>query len=360
MQQTLERIVESERFNINALYTSLWPLIEAEAAFTPHLTAIRTRLGTKEYRYLGEAIIRHVFLIEPVKGLGVTTTKYRVRWWPELADDPRFCAFPECVELAGTLLEQLAAGWLGKLEHFELTQLCYDYSVIPYEVPIDYIDRPAIGDPTARIHRLGNLAWTFTDNMLRTVKLRKYLFDPATSPDAFFFKKVLDDKIKVKTYLTDRVLTGDNKTNREKRWEVHPSSVHFAFRRTAMEIEYVLITQLCAFAGFPKEFKEKLQQQGILPAELPTFRCPITQEPMSFAAFKQELLNPTHGKSDFQVGHLNPLKLDDPTDTASGHTAHNISWISAHGNRIQGPMSLANVRALLQQIAHNYQEQGLV
>ena len=359
MQQTLERMAESERFNMNALYTVLWPLIDEEVSFSPHLSTIRQRLGAKEYRHLGKALIRHVFLIEPVKGIGVTTTKYRVRWWTELADDPRFCPFAECVEIASSLMEQLT-GWLDTAEHVELTQLYYDYLIIHYEVPLDYIERPASTDLTTRIHRRGNLAWTFTDAMLRTVKLRKYLFDPATSPDAFFFKKVLDDKIKVKTYLTDRVLTGENKSNREKRWEVHPRSVHFALRRTSMEIEYVLIRQLCAFAGFPEQFKAQLQAQGILPAELPTYRCPITLEPMSFDAFKDALLNPTHGKSDFQVGHLNPLKLDDPTDTASGHTADNISWISAHGNRIQGPMSLASVRALLQQIAHNYQEQGLV
>src|SRR5262249_32150863 len=93
-------------------------------------------------------------LIEPVKGLGVTTTKYRVRWWGELTDDHRFCSFPECVEIAGTLLEQLTGGWLDNPQHMELTQLCYDYSVIPYEVPLDYVERPATTDLTTRIHRL--------------------------------------------------------------------------------------------------------------------------------------------------------------------------------------------------------------
>lgn len=69
MQQTLERMVESERFNMNALYMALWPLIEEEASFSPYLTSIRQGLGAKEYRHLGEALIRHVFLIEPVKGI---------------------------------------------------------------------------------------------------------------------------------------------------------------------------------------------------------------------------------------------------------------------------------------------------
>jgi hypothetical protein len=79
---------------------------------------------------------------------------------------------------------------------------------------------------------------------------------------------------------------------------------------------------------------------------------------MSFSAFRAELQNPTHGKSNFQVGHLNPLKLDDPTGGASGHTADNISWVSANGNRIQGSLSLSEVRDLLRKIAANYAERN--
>jgi hypothetical protein len=58
MQQTLERMAESERFNMNALYTVLWPLIDEEVSFSPHLSTIRQRLGAKEYRHLGKALIR--------------------------------------------------------------------------------------------------------------------------------------------------------------------------------------------------------------------------------------------------------------------------------------------------------------
>jgi hypothetical protein len=89
------------------------------------------------------------------------------------------------------------------------------------------------------------------------------------------------------------------------------------------------------------------------------FRCPITLEPLVFQEFKEELLNPTHGKSNFQVGHLNPLKLDDPSSILAGHTPQNIAWISANGNRIQGSMSIEEVRSLLKNIAHNYEDAGL-
>jgi hypothetical protein len=215
-----------------------------------------------------------------------------------------------------------------------------------------------MGEHLAQIHRRGNLTWTSTPTMLRTLKLRQYLTDEATSPDVAFFRTVLEEKIKTKTYLTDRVLTGLHKTNREKRWEVHPNSVHFADRRTCMAIEYALIQQLCAFEGFPDGSRRMLQTAGILPDHLPVFCCPITLDPISFEAFRDQLMNPTHGKSDFQVGHLNPLKLDDPTAAASGHSPENVSWVSADGNRIQGSLSLAEVRAVLRRVASNYEARG--
>jgi hypothetical protein len=196
--------------------------------------------------------------------------------------------------------------------------------------------------------------------MRRTLQLRRFLTNPPTSPDAEFFTKALTDKIKVKTYLTDRVLTGDFKTNREKRWEVHPRSVHFADRRTCLAIEYTLVVQLCSFQGFPEHSREILQAERILPAETQTFRCPITLEPMSFPQFQAELQNPVMGRSNFQVGHLNPLKLDAAEEEASGHTADNISWVSADGNRVQGSLSLAQVRGMLRRIAENYEARGWV
>jgi hypothetical protein len=124
-------------------------------------------------------------------------------------------------------------------------------------------------------------------------------------------------------------------------------------------IEYELITQLCAFKGFPENFREMLQEQEILPKTMEVSRCPITLEPLVFQEFREELMNPTHGKSNFQVGHLNPLKLDDPNSLIAGHTAGNIAWISANGNRIQGSMSLEEVRDLLKRITHNYEDEGL-
>jgi hypothetical protein len=311
-------------------------------------------LGARNYKKLSQTILRNAFLIELVKVPKIETTKFRQRWYQHLNNDPRGCPFEECLEIALGLLEQLPK-WMINPSHAEVLTLSFECSIIPYEAPIDYIIRLT---HNGRIHAHGNINWYYDELILRTLKLRKYLIVSEQSPDVRFFKQVLTDKIKVKTYLTDRVLTGDHKTNREKRWEAHPSSVHFAERRTCMAIEYALVTELCRFEGFPANFRQQLQDEGLMAHHLPVALCPITGDALSYEVFRNELLNPTHGKSDFQVGHLNPLKLGAADGQGVGHTAQNISWISADGNRIQGSLSLDDVRILIQRIADNYTTQG--
>lgn len=333
------------------LQSLAWPLIESDARVARAVEKIKASLSDRHYKKLAQAILRNVFLIELVKRPKIETTKFRFRWIDELNDDPRGCSFDECFQIALHLLSDLP-NWLDESDkHKEVLSLSFDESVIPYEAPIDYPERKtAVG----RLHSLGNVIWLYDPLVLRTLKLRKFLTNQETSPDVPFFKSVITDKIKVKTYLTDRVLTGHHKTNREKRWETHPDSVHFAERRICMAIEYALITQICRFEGFPATSIEKLQTEDILPPGLQTALCPITGDPLSYDSFRAELQNPQHGKSDFQVGHLNPLKLGDTEQDASGHTSENISWISADGNRIQGSLSLNDVRILIQRIAENY------
>lgn len=353
LKQRIEQLVETDdNFNMAQLADATWPLIEAIPNIAAGARVLQARLG-ENYRKLSYSILRNAFLIELVKIPKIETTKFRVRWVDQLAEDPRHCSFDECLAIATELFTTLPA-WLENPIHAECLSLSFSNGLIPYETPLDYINRLT---PQGRLHQLGNLTWLYDELALRTLKLRKYLTEEATSPDPKFFRTLLTDKIKVKTYLTDRVLTGNHKTNREKRWETHPNSVHFAERRVCMAIEYTLVTQICAFDGFPQASLRQLQDANILPQYLPTALCPITGDVLSYESFRNELLNPTHGKSDFQVGHLNPLKLGADGE-AAGHTCDNISWISADGNRIQGSFSLDNVRKLIHRISENYDHHG--
>lgn len=355
IKSTIESVVDVDGdFNMASLFAAVWPKIEAFDRVSPRIGELKGAFSTKAYEKLAQAILRQAFLIELVKVPKIETTKFRVRWFHQLNGDPRWCPFEECLEIAADLIDELPT-WLRDQPNAEALRLAFECSLLPYEVPIDYVLRVT---PNGRIHERGNVKWYCDELVLRTLKLRQHLTTPVLSPDADFFKKVLKEKIRVKTYLTDRVLTGDHKTNREKRWETHPQSVHFAERRTCMAIEYALVTEICAFQGFPEQFLHQLQGQGILPNPLPTALCPITGDALSYEAFRNALLNPNHGRSDFQVGHLNPLKLDAINAQASGHTAANISWISADGNRIQGSLSLEDVRILIQRIAENYSAHG--
>lgn len=341
------------------LQAAAWSDLADRSEVAEALAAIGARFSEQQFTKLRRALLRHVFLIELVKRPKIETTKFRTRWCEQLNRDQRFCSFEECLAIFDDLVTFLAGEWLNENQHEEILKLFLDHSLLSYEVPLDYLSVPSRTDPETRIHTRGNIAWRLSEHAGRTVRLRKHLTDTDTSPDAVFFRKVLDNKIYVKTYLTDRVLTGSHKTNREKRWEVHPHSVHFATRMACLEIEYALIVQMCSFEGFPLEARRRLHEAGMLPPDTGVFRCPITLIPMSFDVLQDELLNPTHGKSTFQVGHLNPLKLDAPDSAASGHTAENISWISSDGNRIQGSMSLNDVRQLLRQVVRNYEAEEM-
>ncbi len=353
MRALFEQFLEAERFNMNSLYDALKEPFEREQTLGPLIRTTHEIFGQNFLKKFCLSIIRNVFLIELVKRPAIETTKFRVRWFEELENDPRWCSFEECLSIAQDIFREVN-GLDRNSSEVGALKLSFDFGLIPYEMPIDYL---AVEGET-RIHRRENIKLIFSDSIQKTLQLRKFLLEESTSPDVVFFKKVLDEKVKIKTYLTDRALTGYHKTNREKRWETHPNSVQYATRKSCIEIEYTLIKQLCFFEAFPTTSKQILQQHGLLPGDMQTFKCPITQNPMIFSEFKEELENPSHGKSNFQVGHLNPLKLEAQGERLYGHNANNISWVSADGNRIQGSMSLNEIRTLLRRIAANYDAIG--
>ena len=162
------------------------------------------------------------------------------------------------------------------------------------------------------------------------------------------------DKIHVKSYLTDRAQTGAYQTNREKRWEAHPLSPQFALRQDCLMVELALLEQLVGFVGFPKGMLDKILTEKIMEAPPSPSRCPVTLDLMDFTKLSASVTNPKHGKSPYQVGHLNPLKAGDSPKYR--HAAANISWISDDGNRIQGHLALQATKDLIKRIAGNYEE----
>lgn len=307
---------------------------------------IKSRLSFKEFKAFRRSIVRNSFLIEPVND-EVTSTKVEARWSSRLQGDVRFSTYETCEEIFNKLLTIIAN---LSAEDFDMLKEFFNCTVVPYEMPVDYIDRFA-----SPIHNAQNVALFLNDEIKDCITMRRFIRDTRRNPASSVFQKILDDKIKVKTYLTDRALTGEYKTNREKRWEAHPNSVQYALRRSCMKIETKLLLQIATFEGCDLQLVHNLQNDGLLSNPFEYCKCPVTGDIIQYDEFADDALHPTHGKSKFQVGHLNPLKALD-TEGANGHTADNISWISENGNRIQGSLSMDEVNELLRRIFTNRPE----
>ncbi|UBF29299.1 hypothetical protein K9N68_16565 [Kovacikia minuta CCNUW1] len=373
----------SNRFSMSAPFKAILPALEETLSIECYknikaslAASFTNKVGKDIAEYVLQSIFRHAFLIEAVrKPSGATNMS--VRWDAPLdQNDYRYASYDKCFEIFEMLVSSLKED-LDEQENRQLLKLFKEYGLLSYELPLDYKNR-VVG---RYIHSIDNFTWMWDELPKRTLKLRSLLLAKKRTAnknktDQILLLEAAYSKIVVKTYLTDRAQTGDYKTNREKRWETEPESVQFALRRDCLEIEYTLVQQLCRFKDFPSDISKLLEEEGLLEAEVngvevvlanpphlsyeilkgsSFFRCPITMDELDFDEFQREVTDPEHGKASFQVGHKNPLKAinDDPY---SGHSAQNISWISADGNRIQGHLSLKEARALIRKIYKNYED----
>lgn len=354
LKEILEDAIAKERFSMRKLFQEVVLAINHTPTLRSFIRVTKV-LGQKTSLYIFESLLRAAFLIELVKTPKIETTKMEVRWTARLnSDDSRYADFEDCYQIFqdGMVAVEDAVNDAEKREIFVILSR---KRLVAYEIPLDYKHR----EISSHIHRSDNMVWLWDDEKVKqAIRLRMFLTDRANNSHITAFVKAYKDKIQVKTYLTDRVLTGEYKTNREKRWEVHPASVHFAFRRNCMEIEYELVNQLCQFEGFPLDLKRLLENAELIVSTETSYRCPITLDPLHFDKFVDAVSHPTHGKSLFQVGHMNPLKAIND-DLYSGHTSANIGWISSDGNRIQGSLTLDQTRKLMGRIVANYEQLGV-
>lgn len=341
-----------ETFNLPALCKQLLEQTLGQPLSKP-ISRLFQVLGNKVGTHVLQGIVRAVFLIELVKFPAIDSTKFATRWSIRLEDDPRYASYEDCWEIFVQLVHDITVA-IEIPENRDLLKLYSFHKLPPYELPLDYKERKQ----SSPIHTIDNFGWMWDELPKKVMSLRALLQSPGVTSLAPAFGTLYRKKIYVKTYLTDRALTGAYKTNREKRWETHPRSVQFALRRDCLEIEYALVNQICHFEGTPPRLQTLLKENNLLVDIPEPFRCPITAEPLSFSELLVAVDAPEHGKAAFQVGHLNPLKAsnDDPN---FGHTARNISWISADGNRIQGHLTLSDTRRLIVQTAERYRALGI-
>lgn len=336
MKELFDGSIQNERFNIAPVTAGVFDgtnyttyKIQLEEYFTP-----------KQTKRILQAILRFSFYIEPVKQPKIETTKFEVRWAASLNSDPRQSSYDVCLAIFEKLLIDIIAQ-LQNEESVSLLKVIVNHCLLSYELNIDYVVRIK----NNKIHTVDNVSFIWGHEIKEAYLLRQYLLNPNNHNYINFFQETYN-KVAVKSFLTDRVLTGLHKTNREKRWECHPNSVHFALRKDALAIEDKLIKQICHFSEFPEELRTLLTENNVIIFSNEISKCPITLDLLSFEKFQNEVLNPIIGRSSFQVGHLHPLKSLEE-NKHSGHTADNISWISLIGNRIQGELSIEETGNLL-------------
>lgn len=326
---------EKLRFNMINLMSSIF---EADPSIKESYRQLENLSSINTAKLIFQGIIRNAFLIEYVRTKG-GATRMGVRWNDDLKQSNRHATFEECLIIFENLISEASAA-LGDPDRKIILEEFAKYPRIPYELPIDYTD------PSAKnIHTSANIEWILDDKIGKVSKMRHALLNKSNSD--FKLWKDIYSKVDVKCFLTDRAQTGDHQTNREKRWEAYPTSPQFATRRECLLMEYSLINQIVHFEGFPEDLYATLRDNGALEVIERPFKCPIVHRIFKFDDFKESILNPEHGRSGYQVGHINPLK-------AGGlHSHDNISWITSDGNRIQGDLSLDQVKNLFKEIFKN-------
>lgn len=291
--------------------------------------------------------IRFSFLIE-LTNLSLGSTKMKTRWMSghilmpqegsyepvqglfEPGNDPRAASYDNCLAIFKRSLQLTCDSIQANGGVIDAITTLDKYNSVPYEFPIDYLDT----SPNP-VHREENIHWILNDDLLWLLKARGILNGHINKQEM--------NKIQTKTYKTDRSLRGKDKTNRARRWEVLSGDFQHASLTECWSVERKILEGLVCFLSFPENLKQAFIDQGLILANAPVTKCPITLLPLDY----QHLTNAaTHGISEYHIGHLYPLKR------GGKHNGDNIAWQSSDGNRIQGNMTLEETRQLLKDIAN--------
>jgi hypothetical protein len=323
LKTVFDEAVKAERFSEPKLHARTESL-----RAMPHVAKLteilKTFLSPAEIETIHRRLTRAAFLIEPVND-EVTSTKYDVRWSERLVEpDPRGSSFEVCLAIHEALVKKLV-GLLADDTFRAEMQLVLAWGRSPHEFPIDYVSKAAVP-----IHTVNNVRLLRDPAYLRLLGVRRALLDPKLNPDGQLFEAIFE-KVRVKSYLTDRAQTGIYQTNREKRWEAHPQSPQFALRGECFAVELELIDQLFRFQSFPPGIVRYLQSAKLLGDLGKVARCPVTLDPLDFEVLAEEVSSEFWDEPSFQlayqVAHLNPLRFH--RGKQFRHSAENISWVKA-------------------------------
>jgi len=214
------------------------------------------------------SLVRFSFLIE-LTNLKVGSTKMKMRWIPglilmlqercfepirgrfEQGNEPRAASFEDCAATRARACRLLVDAAQREPNIWGLIKALNQIRRVPYEFPLTYA-MPTAGP----VHRATNVALAQLGDLRWLIRARLLLrncegdYKRAT-------RRIENTKVEVKVYKTDRALTGKDKTNRAKRWEVLAGDVQHATLEECWSVEKKLIYDLVCLLCCPGRCGEK-------------------------------------------------------------------------------------------------------
>jgi hypothetical protein len=175
------------------------------------------------------------------------------------------------------------------------------------------------------------------------------------------FPSNLISAIETRALRSGRRQTGNFRSNRQSRWTlIHDDPVkgtdpQYGSEEDCKTILIKLLLTTLEFRNAPEiddhriaEMSERYLNKPLTPGK---FRDALLLEFLDFQTLRAEADNPTHGYSEFHIGHLNPKRVPK-------HVPENIAWRTFRSNLIQGDMTLREARIYIMKLIARYFELG--
>ena len=219
------------------------------------------------------SLVRFSFLIE-LTNLKVGSTKMKTRWLPgkikmpqpgsfepidgmfEPGNDPRAATFDECAQVFARACNIVCSHVDQDYSFGAVLRDLRANNRVPYEFPLGYLNHNL-----TPIHTSSNLKWIVNEDLKWLLNARRIL-KSATGYNKRAIRAIEKSKIEVKLFKTDRALTGKDKTNRAKRWEVLAGDFQHSSMEECWSAERKLTTGLVNFVGFPASLRSEFAPPG--------------------------------------------------------------------------------------------------
>jgi hypothetical protein len=175
------------------------------------------------------------------------------------------------------------------------------------------------------------------------------------------FPSSLISAIETRALRSGRRQTGVFQTNREARWNlIHDDPVHgtdpqYGTEEDCKTILLILLLTTLEFKNAPQidyAMVDTLSCKYLgRPLERDSHRDSLLLEFLDFQELYAEAESPTHGRSAFHIGHIDPTRVPK-------HVPENVAWRTLRSNLIQGDMTLREARIYIVKLIARYFELG--